>query len=249
MIASTSFKGNRLLDGLAPLSRKRILALCEPVDLTFGDVLCEPKRAYTHAFFPLTGFISLVQSVGTHPPLEMGLIGNEGMLGATMALGVAAAPLRGVVQGSGTAWRIPVVALRNEIDRRPELLRSLNRYLYVLTAQLSQTAACTRFHDIEARLSRWLLMTHDRAHGDHFHLTHKFLADMLGVQRSAVTIAAGQLQAGGFIHYTRGEIRILDRGGLESRSCECYEAVIRDYALLFPPLGAADQRTSPPRMK
>ena len=120
-----------------------------------------------------------------------------------------------MVQGPGTALRMSAPDLRVELKASPSLVRTLQRYLYVLSAQLAQTASCTRFHEIEARLARWLLMTHDRAHGDHFHLTHQFLANMLGVQRSAVTIAAGGLQGRGLIRYTRGEIRILDRAGLE----------------------------------
>jgi hypothetical protein len=163
----------------------------------------------------------------------MGLIGNEGMLGVTLVLGVATAPLRGVVQGEGDALRLSAVDLHAELRRSPSLTKTLNGYLYVLMAQLTQTAGCTRFHEINARLSRWLLMTHDRAHADHFHLTHQFLADMLGVQRSAVTIAAGGLQDRGLIHYTRGEITILDRPGLEGTSCECYAAVIKDYEQMF----------------
>lgn len=171
--------------------------------------------------------------VGGHKPLEMGLIGNEGMLGATLALGVTNSPQRGVVQGSGTALRMTVAHLRAELRDSAALRRTLDRYLYVLMAQLSQTAACARFHAIEARLARWLLMTHDRAPSDHFYLTHDFLADMLGVRRSAVTIAAGALQHRELISYSRGRIVIVDRQGLESASCECYRAVVEDYENLF----------------
>ena len=224
---------NQLLDNLPRRERNRILECCEPVDLVFGAVLCEPDQAYRHIYFPLSGFISLVQTVGDHQPLEMGLIGNEGMLGATMVLGINAIPLRGVVQGSGTALRMTAAQLRRLLASCPGLERKLSRYLYVLMAQLSQTAACTRFHEVEARLARWLLMTHDRAHADHFHLTHEFLADMLGVQRSAVSIAAGALQKRHLIRYTRGEINILSRVGLEAVSCECYDAVIQDYEQLL----------------
>jgi CRP-like cAMP-binding protein len=224
---------NLLIEGLPRGERKRVLDGCEPVDLVFGTILCDADEPYKQVYFPLSGFISLVASVGSHPPLEMGLIGNEGMLGATVVLGVNASPLRAVVQGSGSALRMSATQLRRNLAECPALLRKLNRYLYVLMAQLSQTAACTRFHEVDARLARWLLMTHDRAHADHFHLTHEFLADMLGVQRSAVTIAAGALQKRALISYTRGEIRIVSRRGLEAASCECYEAVVRDYAQLL----------------
>lgn len=220
---------NRLIETLPPGAKARLLDRLQPVEMAFGVILCEAEQLLDHAYFPLSGFISLVATVGLHPPLEMGLIGNEGMLGATLVLGVPLAPLRGVVQGPGSALRMSATDLRREMKASPSLVKTLNRYLYVLSAQLAQTAGCTRFHEIEARLSRWLLMTHDRAHGDRFHLTHQFLADMLGVQRSAVTIAAGALQSRGYLRYTRGEIRILDRPGLETASCECYAAVIRDY--------------------
>lgn len=224
---------NRLIDDLPRKEHDRILARCEPVDLVFGTILCEPGQRFRHVHFPLTGFISLVVEVGGHKPLEMGLIGNEGMLGVTLVLGVSTAPHRGVVQGSGTALRISAAQLRSELRYSPSLVRTLNRYLYVLMAQLSQTGVCTRFHAVEARLARWLLMTHDRAHADHFHLTHQFLADMLGVQRSAVTIAAGALQQRKLVRYTRGKINVLDRIGLEAAACECYKAVVEDYANLF----------------
>lgn len=226
--------GNRLLNDLTPAARERVIALGEEVDLEFGTKVCEANRRFRYVYFPLTGFISLVHTVGKHPPLEMGLIGSEGMLGVTAILGITIAPLSAVVQGPGRALRLTTSALRIEMDAHPPLREALQRYLYVLFMQLAQTTACTRFHEIDARLSRWLLMTHDRAHGDRFHLTHQFLADMLGVQRSAVTIAAGVLQARGLISYTRGEILIVDRRGLEAASCECYEAVVADYARFFP---------------
>lgn len=224
---------NRLIEGLPRKERNQLLSHCMPVELIFGATLCEPDQLFRHVYFPLTGFISLVATSDGHQPLEIGLIGNEGMLGMTLALGVNAIPLRGVVQGAGTALRMSASQLRRGLRDSPVLLRTLNRYLYAVMAQLSQSAVCTRFHEIEPRLARWLLLTHDRAHADHFHLTHQFLADMLGVQRSAVTIAAGALQSRKLIHYTRGEISILSRKGLEAASCECYSAVIEDYAKLF----------------
>jgi CRP-like cAMP-binding protein len=141
--------------------------------------------------------------------------------------------LRAVVQGPGHALRIPITHLQQAIRESDTLERTLNRYLYVLMGQLAQTAACTRFHEVDERLVRWLLMTHDRAHADHFHLTHQYLADMLGVQRSAVTIAAGALKRRKLIRYSRGEISIVSRSGLEAASCECYDAVQADYARLL----------------
>ena len=224
---------NRLIGGLPRKERTRFLRSCETVDLVFGAILCEPDKPFRHVYFPLTGFVSLVAPMGGHQPLEMGLIGNEGMLGVTLMLGVDVAPLRAVVQGSGTALRMSTAKFRREVRDCSSCQRTLNRYLYVLMAQLSQTAACTRFHEVDARLARWLLMTHDRAHADHFHLTHEFLADMLGVRRSGVTIAAGALQRKKLIRYTRGEISILDRKGLEAVSCECYDAVMDDYARML----------------
>jgi CRP-like cAMP-binding protein len=224
---------NRLIGGLPQKDQNRILERCEPVDLVFGTILCEPGEPYQHIYFPLAGFISLVAAVAGHQPLEMGLIGNEGMLGSTVVLGVNTVPLRGVVQGSGSALRLTAAQLRRELSLCPALRTTLNRYLFVLMAQLSQSTACTRFHEVDARLARWLLETHDRAHANHFHLTHSFLADMLGVRRSAVTIAAGALQRKKLICYSRGQISILDRKGLETATCECYGEVKEDYMQLF----------------
>ena len=224
---------NRLIAGLPRKDRLRIVDRCEPMDLVPDAVLCEPDRPLRHVYFPQNGFISMVATVRAHPPLEMGLIGNEGMLGATLVLDVESAPLRGVVRGPGVALRMSARTFRKELDDCVALKRSVRHYLYVLMAQLTQTAVCTRFHPVEARLARWLLMTHDRADADQFHLTHERLADMIGVRRSGVTIAAGVLSARRLIRYSRGEIQILDRGGLEKASCECYGAVIEDYARLL----------------
>lgn len=224
---------NALLNGIPGRERVRILNRCETVDLVFGNILCEADKPFRHAYFPLSGFISLVVILDGHRPLEMGLIGNEGMLGVTLALGVSAAPLNAVVQGPGIALRISAQQLKRELRDCPNLQHRLNYYLYVLMAQLSQTAACTHFHEIEPRLARWLLMTHDRAGADHFHLTHEFLADMLGVRRSGITVAAGELQQKHLISYTRGEITILDRAGLEAASCECYGTVTDCYTKLL----------------
>ena len=224
---------NRLLARLPRRERSRLAQRFERVDLAFGTVLCEPDEPLPHVYFPLTATISLVMPVNGRQPLEMGLVGSEGMLGATLVLGINALPLRAVVQGSGAALRIATASFRRQLRDSPALLRRLNRHLYVLMAQLAQTAACTRFHDVEARLARWLLMTHDRAHGDEFRLTHQFLADMLGVRRSGVTIAAGDLQRRELISYTRGAIQVLNRKGLEAAACECYGAVVGDDAQAF----------------
>ena len=224
---------NELIAGLPAKERVGLLANCEPVDLVFGDILYEADRPIEHVYFPLKGFISLVTLLEERLPLEMALIGSEGMLGATLTLGVKTAPMHAVVQGAGTALRMSGTQLIRILRDSPALHRTLDSYLYVSLAQLTQSFACTRFHEIEPRLARWLLMTHDRAHADHFHLTHEYLAAMLGVRRSGVSIAAGALQLRKLIRYSRGEISILNRKGLEAASCGCYAAMLGDYANVF----------------
>ena len=224
---------NRLISELPRKVSKPLLLSCETVQLEFGAILAERGDQIKHIYFPLSSFISLVTPLKGHPALEMGIIGNEGIYGASVVLGVTTAPMRAVVQGSGTALRMETRQFQRLNRDSPALLRIMNRYVYVTMAQLARTAACNHFHEIEPRLARWLLMTHDRAHADHFHLTHEFLADMLGVRRSGITVAAGALQAKKLIGYTRGEISILDRAGLEAASCECYEVVNEDYAQQF----------------
>ena len=224
---------NRLIAGLSRKERDRLLRSSETVALPFGQILCEPRQRIQYAYFPLRGFISLVAIVGAHHPLEMGLVGSEGMLGASLGLGVGTAPLRAIVQGQGTALRVTAAELRRQLRLSPALMKTLHRYQYVLMEQLAKSAACTHFHELETRLARWLLMSHDRAHADQFRLTHEHLAGMLGVRRSGVTVAAGHLQRRKLLRYARGEISILDRKGLEAASCECYGAMQADYARLL----------------
>lgn len=220
---------NRLLAALPHKDRQRLLANCESVDLLFADILAEPGKRIEHVYFPIDSFISLVTPIDGFAALEVGMIGNEGMLGITVALGVDVSPLHALVQGSGSALRMSAASFRREVDDSPPLQRQLNLYLYVLMSQFAQTAACTRFHVVEARLARWLLMTQDRAQSDVFHLTHAFLGHMLGVRRVGVTKAATSLQQQALISYSRGDITILDRAGLEKACCECYLTDQRTY--------------------
>jgi CRP-like cAMP-binding protein len=224
---------NILLDSLPVKERSRITKLCEMVEHDFGDVLHEQGKAIRYAYFPVSGFISLVTIIDDRHPLEMELIGNEGVVGGTLALGVMTSPMRAIVQGSGQILRMKASDLVAALDTNPNFKKRLHSYIFVLMQQLSQIAACTHFHKIEPRLARWLLMTHDRSHADHFRLTHEFLAGMLGVRRSGVTIAAGVLQSRKLIDYNRGEIKILNRKGLEAMSCKCYRTLINDYDRQF----------------
>jgi CRP-like cAMP-binding protein len=224
---------NHLIASLPAKERQRILRSSETVDLVAGAVLCEVDEPFQHAHFPLTGLISLVAITSDHQPLGLAMIGREVALCATLALGVDTPRLRAVVHGSGVALRVPAQQLQRELRQSPGLLRTLQRYSYVLMGQLLQTATCNSFHEVEMRLARWLLMTDDRGSTDQFQLTHQMLADLLGVQRSAVTIAAGKLQRKKLIGYARGHITILSRSGLEAASCECYGMQLRDHALQF----------------
>jgi CRP-like cAMP-binding protein len=224
---------NRLLAGLPRRERDRLVAACTPVEMAPGEVLCEADAPYRSAYFPLGGCISLLAGVDGRAPMQVGLVGNEGMLGATLSLGVRNAPLRAVVQSGGMALRLDAAALGRALRDCPALRATLASYVYVVLAQLSQSAACTRFHAVEARLSRALLAMQDRARADPLALTHESLSDILGVRRSAVTIAAAELQRRGLIRYVRGRIDVLSRSRLEASSCTCYAAVLRDYAARF----------------
>ena len=225
--------GNRLLNALPSSDLRRVLAGCETVELEFGDVLYTVGKKLSHVYFPTNSFISLIMPVDRASSLEVGMVGNEGMFGIPLALGVDVSPVRAVVQGAGSALRMDAPALSRELRRSEALQREIDRYACVHLSQLAQTAACTRFHVVEARLARWLLMTQDRAHADSFHVTQEFLAFMLGVRRVGVTKAASALQTRRLIQYSRGDITVLDRRGLKAASCGCYKADRDSYAQIL----------------
>ena len=213
---------NLLLAGFPAALRRRLTDDLPPVNLAISEILSEAGDRIRHAYFPIDSFISLITPARGRGQLEIGLVGREGMLGVPLLLGINVSPLRAMVQGAGRAWRVNVSTLQQELAGNANLRASLNRYLYVFLAQLMQTASCTRFHHIEARLARWLLMTRDRARTDQFHVTHEFLALMLGVRRVGVTRAASALQRLQLIRYKRGDLTVLDVRGLERAACACY---------------------------
>jgi CRP-like cAMP-binding protein len=215
---------NRLLAALPRKTCEQLLVNCEQIELIFGEVLYRPEELIPYVYFPIGSSISLETPINGGAGLEVKLIGNEGMLGITLILEVDVAPFHAWVVGAGPALRMTAPLFRRELERNVALQQELKHYLYVSMSQLALTTTCTRFHMVEARLARWLLMTHDRAQSDHFHITHEILAHMLGVRRVGITKAARSLLKQKLINYHRGNITILDRVGLESVSCECYQA-------------------------
>jgi CRP-like cAMP-binding protein/PAS domain-containing protein len=216
---------NRLLAALPAREYERLLSGLEPVRLTYGDVLYEPGKPMRHVYFPNDCVVSLLTVVDGHRALEVGLVGREGMVGSPLALGITASSVRTLVQGTGTAVRMKSARFLKEFRRSPALQRAVLRFTDALMLQAAQTAACNRFHMVEARLARWLLMTRERAGSGVLRLTHEFLADMLGVRRVSVTSAAGALQRRRLIRYQRGVITIVDQQGLEAAACSCYRRV------------------------
>jgi CRP-like cAMP-binding protein len=217
--------GNRILANLPRNNSQRLLTQLEAVSLKFRQVLYEPGRSIRHVYFPIDCLISLLTTVDKRRSLEVGMVGNEGMAGMPFILGVGVSGVRALVQGQGDALRMAAAPFRIEFARNRPLQEALYRYNYALMAQISQTAACNRFHDAEERLARWLLMTRDRVGRDEFSLTHVFLAHMLGLRRVGVTEAASALRQRKLINYQRGKIQLLDVKRLKASSCSCYQIV------------------------
>jgi len=213
---------------LAALPRKSYLRLAPglaPVELVFGEVLYEAGDPIRDVYFPTQSLVSLLTVVEGHLALEVGMVGREGMVGVPLVLGADVSPVRALVQGAGPALKMNAQRFRNELNASPPLQREVQRYIYAMMVQISQTAGCNRFHVVEARLARWLLMTRDRMRSGHFRMTHEFLSHMLGVRRVGVTEAASALQRRKLIEYSRGSINILDDRGLEAACCSCYQVV------------------------
>jgi CRP-like cAMP-binding protein len=216
---------NRVLASIPAKDYKRLQAELEPVELKFGQVLYEPGKPIRHVYFPSDCLISLLTAVDKRRTLEVGMVGSEGMAGMPFILGMGVSGVRAIVQGEGSALRMASGPFRAEFKRNAPLQDALYRYTYALMAQISQTAACNRFHEAGPRLSRWLMMTRDRVGADEFALTHEFLAHMLGLRREGVSEAANALKQRKLISYVRGQIRILDVRGLRASACTCYQIV------------------------
>lgn len=224
---------NRLIAALPALELERFGREFEEVPLPFKEVLYEPNGAIAHAYFPTRGVVSLVNEPKPGDIVEFGTVGYEGMVGLPLLLGDEAMPSRALVQVPGEALRISARAFRQAVESNPEFRMLLMRYTMALFNQIAQSASCNRLHEVQERCARWLLQTHDRADGDSFPLTQEFLAQMLGVHRPTVSVAAGMLQRAGLIRYVRGVVTVLDRRGLEAASCACYGIIAREYDRLL----------------
>jgi CRP-like cAMP-binding protein len=220
--ATSTTPRNRLLAALPADDLARLRPRFEAVELPFRQVLHEPGKPITSVYFPETGWVSMLAYMEDGDAAEVGLVGNDGMVGLPVLLGGDSDDLEAMVQAPGTALRMDTAALREELGRIPTLRTFLLRYALVHHGQVARTAACNGRHHIDQRLARWLLMAHDRARTDEFPMTHEFLSMMLGVRRAGISTAANTFQKASFIRYERGCIEVTDRPGLESVACECY---------------------------
>ena len=221
---------NRLLQALSSTARSSLIGCAKTVQLKPDEQLCSVGDRVRHVYFPTGALISLSTPFLDKRSIAVGLLGDEGMLGIWTILGPTEAPLRANVQNAGPAWRVDVATFHEKMREYAPLRHRLEQYLYVTLAQRTQAAACACFHKVEQRLARWLLMTRDRAHCDELHITHEYLAGVLGVRRAGVTSAALSLQARKLIRYSRGDIRILDGVALQTAACDCYAADCKSYS-------------------
>ncbi len=224
---------NRLLAALPPEEYERLRPYMDHVSFSLGEVIYESGGQLEHVYFPTTAIISLLYMMENGSSAEMGLAGNEGMVGIALFMGGGTMPNRAVVQSAGRAIRLKAKALQTEFALGSKFQHLLLRYTQALITQISQTAVCNRLHSVEQQLCRWLLLSHDRVQADELIMTQELIADMLGVRREGVTVAAGRLQDAGAISYVRGHIKILDRQKLEAMACECYKVVKDEFDRLL----------------
>ena len=227
-------KTNQLLAALQEADWQRLRPYLEPVEMPLGQVLYESGRPMSHVYFPTTSIVSLLYVMENGASAEIAVVGYEGVVGITLFMGGGTTPSRGVVQSAGMGVRLSAQRIQDEFNRSGPVMHLLLRYTQALIAQMVQTAACNRHHSLDQQLCRWLLLSLDRLQGDELVMTQELIANMLGVRREGVTEAALKLQAAGLIRYVRGHITVLDRKGLELRTCECYAAVKNEYDRLLP---------------
>jgi CRP-like cAMP-binding protein len=234
MSAHIDVRQNRLLAALPEAEWQRWLPHFEAVDLALGQVLYESGSTLSHVYFPTTAIVSLLYVMENGGSAEIAVVGNEGLVGISLFMGGESTPSRAVVQSAGQGVRLPARILKDEFGRGGPVLHLLLRYTQALITQMAQTAVCNRHHSLDQQLCRWLLLSLDRLHGNVLAMTQELIANMLGVRREGVTEAALKLQRAGLIRYARGRISVLDRTGLEERTCECYAVVKKEYDRLLP---------------
>jgi CRP-like cAMP-binding protein len=231
---SEDLRQNQLLASLPEAEWDRWAPLFEAVDMPLGQVLYEPGVALTSVYFPLTSIISLLYVMENGASAEIAVVGNEGIVGISLFMGGESTPSRAVVQSGGLGCRLEAHVMKAEFNRGGPVLHLLLRYTQALLTQMAQTAVCNRHHSLDQQLCRWLLLSLDRLKGAELVMTQELIANMLGVRREGVTEGALKLQRAGLIRYARGHITVLDRVGLESRTCECYAVVKQEYDRLLP---------------
>jgi CRP-like cAMP-binding protein len=225
---------NHLLDALPTSDYERLSSRLELIPMALGQVLYEPGARLRHVYFPTTSIVSLLYVMEDGASAEIAVVGNEGMLGISLFMGGETTPSHAVVQSAGYGVRLKAQLLKDEFARFGPMMHLLLRYTQALITQMSQTAVCNRHHSVDQQLCRWLLLSLDRLSSNELSMTQELIANMLGVRREGVTEAAGKLQEARLINYHRGRISVLDRPGLEARSCECYQVVKTEFDRLLP---------------